>query len=449
MADTTTNDAAKTAFLQAYQGLRENLPGGDYPWLRDLRDSAITGFSERGLPTPKLESWKYTNLRDLRKLSLATDPRAGEHISIDRAPSLLPGGAACHRLVFVSGTFRADLSNTGNLPPGVELRSLADCLESDPGGLEGAIGGIAGENDQALLQLNTALATDGFVLRLKAGTVLPLPIEIVHLSGANQELLAFHPRNLVVLEEGCQATLIENHCSLGRSASFGNFVTEISLAQGATLHHFKVQSESGESFHLATGHIDVGRNAHYDSFSLTIGSRLSRNETNVRLSGEGGQCHLNGAYLVRNTQHCDNTTVIEHLVPHTTCHEVFKGVIDDKARAVFQGQIIVHRNAQKANGHQLSKALLLSDQAEIDHKPELKIYADDVMCSHGATAGDLDHDALFYLRSRGLPEAKARSMLIEAFLAETIGEISAEGLCPALMASIGHWLADAERDIAL
>ena len=135
--------------------------------------------------------------------------------------------------------------------------------------------------------------------------------------------------------------------------------------------------------------------------------------------------------------------------PNTTCHEVFKGVIDDKARAVFQGRIVVHRDAQQSNGHQLSKALLLSDQAEIDQKPELKIYADDVMCSHGATAGDLDHDALFYLRSRGLPEAKARSMLIEAFLAETIGEISAEGLCPALMASIGHWLADADRDIAL
>jgi Fe-S cluster assembly protein SufD len=179
---------------------------------------------------------------------------------------------------------------------------------------------------------------------------------------------------------------------------------------------------------------------------MTTGARLSRNEVSVRLAGEGADCHLNGAYLVRGQQHCDNTTRIDHLVPNTSCSEVFKGVVDDQARAVFQGKLVVHRDAQHTRGHQLSKVLLLSDKAEIDTKPELEIYADDVICSHGATAGDLDHDALFYLRARGIPEQAARSMLIEAFLAETVDKIASNGICPALMASIGHWLAGRRGD---
>jgi Fe-S cluster assembly protein SufD len=173
---------------------------------------------------------------------------------------------------------------------------------------------------------------------------------------------------------------------------------------------------------------------------------LTRNEITVRLEGAGAECHLNGAYLMRGRQHCDNTTTIEHLVPETSCREVFKGVLDDEARAVFQGRIVVHPGAQKSNGHQLSKALLLSDRAEIDTKPELEIYADDVLCSHGATAGALDDEALFYLRSRGIPEAKARRMLIEAFLAEAINSIAAEGLCPALMSGVVAWLTTAGEE---
>jgi len=234
--------------------------------------------------------------------------------------------------------------------------------------------------------------------------------------------------------------VIEHHVSLGGGATFANSATEIELGDGALLHHYKMQAEGPEAFNLGTLHASVGRNAHYDGFGMSLGARLSRNEVAVRLDGEGARCHLNGAYMMRGRQHCDNTTVIEHVVPHTSCREVFKGVLDDEARAVFQGRIVVHPDAQQSDGHQLSKAMLLSEKAEIDAKPELEIYADDVKCSHGATAGDLDHEALFYLRSRGLPEARARNLLIEAFLTESVEAIAAADLCPAFLASIADWL---------
>ena len=281
---------------------------------------------------------------------------------------------------------------------------------------------------------------DGLVLRLARDVRVATPIEVIYIAAADQAPLACHPRTLILLEPGAHATLIEHHISLGDQATLSNGVTEVHLKDGATLHHYKMQAEGPEAFHLNTLHALVERDAHYDTFEMTLGAQLSRNEISVRLVGPGANCHVNGAYLMRGKQHCDTTTVIEHLAPHTSCREVFKGVLDDRSRAVFQGRIVVHPGAQKADGHQLTKTMLLSDQAEIDAKPELEIYADDVKCSHGATAGELDKQALFYLRARGIPEAQARSILVEAFLSETIDAIAAEDLCPAFLASIADWL---------
>lgn len=429
------------AFNEHFGALRDHLPGQNLSWLTALRQRGLDRFAKNGLPTPRMEAWKYTSLRPIEKVDFAAEGVPRACISIDRAPSLLPEATESHRLVFVDGHFRSDLSRLGELPEGARIATLGEQMVDDPDWLHGHLDHLEAPLVQPMLALNTAMMMNGFVLRLARGTVLPHPIEVIHLGGAGDAPLAYHPRNLVVLEEGSQATLIE-HCShLGEQPYFSNSMTEISVADGATLRHYKLQADALNAFHLATVKAEVGRDATYDSFCMTTGARLSRNEVSVRLSGQGADCHLNGAYLVRGEQHCDNTTVVDHLVPNTTCREVFKGVVDDKARAVFQGKLKVHRDAQHTNGHQLSKVLLLSDRAEINAKPELEIYADDVVCSHGATAGDLDHDALFYLRARGIPEAAARSMLIEAFLGESVDQIAAEGLCPALMASIGHWLA--------
>lgn len=439
-------------FTAHYDALRDALPGQDLPWLSRLREDALARFSESGLPTPRQESWKYTNLRPLEKAGFGADGAPRACISIDRAPSLLPSASDHHRLVFVDGHYRADLSTLGPLPEGAELTTLREMLGKDPDWLEQHLGAQAlrdqsGNDSQTLLALNTAMMMNGFVLHLAKGTVLADPIEIVHLGGAGDGPLAYHPRNLVVMEPGSQATLIEHYTHMGEQPYYANIGTEVSLAEGAVLHHYKLQADALNAFHTATVHAEVAAGALYDAFGMTTGARLSRNEIAVRLAGEEANCHLNGAYLVRGEQHVDNTTKIDHLVPSTSCSEVFKGVIDDQARAVFQGKITVHRDAQHTNGHQLSKVLLLSDKAEIDAKPELEIYADDVACSHGATAGDLDHDALFYLRARGIPEKAARAMLIEAFLAESVHNIAAQGLCPALMSSIGHGLADRRGDL--
>ena len=436
---------SEVPFTDHYSDLRDALPGQDLPWLGRLRAGALADYSRQGLPTPRQESWKYTSLRPLEKVGFGADGAPRACISIDRAPSLLPAASEHHRLVFVDGHYRADLSSAGKLPDGAQFTTLREVLTKEPDWLERHLGKLSGEpgsrESQPLLALNTAMMMNGFVLRLAEGVVLHEPIEVVHLGGAGDRPLAYHPRNLIVMAPRSQATLIEHYTHMGEQPYYTNCGTEVALAEGAVLHHYKLQADALNAFHTATVHAEVAADALYDAFGMTTGAQLSRNEIAVRLAGEGANCHLNGAYLMRGKQHCDNTTKIDHLVPNTACSEIFKGVVDDSARAVFQGKITVHRDAQHTNGHQLSKVLLLSDRAEIDAKPELEIYADDVVCSHGATAGDLDHDALFYLRARGIPEAAARSMLIEAFLAESVHNIAAQGICPALMSSIGHWLA--------
>ena len=436
--------SAVETFVQQFGAAREALPGRGLPWLERKRAQGIAKLSDLGLPGPQLEDWKYTSLRALDKADFRFSPHEFGPAKIDRVPSLLPSVTSCHRLVFVDGHFNAGLSSIEALPEGVVLDTLSAVLASNPDLLEPHL--LAGDDDDgaALLALNSAMMAEGFVLHLAAGVNLLAPVEIVQLSNAPAAggPLAYHPRNLILLEAGAQATLLEHHSGLGEAANFTNIATNVVLGEAALLRHYKLQNEDLGAIHLSNLRALVGKAASYDAFTLSIGAQLSRNEALVRLEGEGASCHLNGAYLMRGKQHCDNTTQIDHLVPETSCREIFKGVLDDEARAVFQGRIVVHKDAQKTNGHQLSKVLLLSDRAEIDTKPELEIYADDVLCSHGATVGDLDHDALFYMRSRGIPEPQARAMLIEAFLAEAINAIAAEGLCPALMTSVGHWLAD-------
>jgi Fe-S cluster assembly protein SufD len=442
--ETMPDSTPVQSFVEQFGALRGELPGAALPWLSDLRAAGIERFASLGLPRPDVEAWKYTRLRPLETTGF-TPAGTADAVSIDGLPALLPQGGIDHRVIFVNGRLRQCLSMPGELPEGVELGGLADALQRDPEALAANLGRIGEPDGQSMLALNTAMMRDGLVLRVKRGVSVSLPIEVAYVGASGKDPLAFHPRNLIVLEPGSRATVVEHHVGLGAGAYFANSGTEIRIEDGAQLHHYKIQEEGAEAVHVATLHAHLGRDALYDGFTLTTGGRVSRHEVSVRLAGLGAECHLNGAYMVRGEQHCDTTTTIEHLMPQTSCREVFKGVIDEKARAVFQGRIVIHPKAQQSNGHQLSKALLLSDQAEIDTKPELEIYADDVKCSHGATAGDLDRDALFYLRARGIPEDAARDILIEAFLADTINEIAAEGLCPALMASVGHWLSSATK----
>ena len=435
-------NSGATDFEAVFTDRRASLPGADLAWLTELRESGINQFRRHGLPTPRTEAWKYTNLRPLHKVAFAAAPALSNQTPIepDKVPSLLPSGEHVRRLVLTEGRFNPELSSIGDLPPGVSLEPLAQAIRRDPGGLQSYLGRIAHPVGQPMLALNTALMEDGVVLRVGRGAVLSEPVEVLHLGGLSDHAVAYHPRLLVLLEADSRAVLVEHFVGLGEQAYFANGATEIRVAEGARLDHVKVQAEGSAATHLTSCHVWLDRQATFISFSLALGAQLSRNEVHVRLEGEGARCRVNGAYLMRGKQHCDNTTLIEHLKPETSCREVFKGVLDDQSRGVFQGRILVHRGADKTDGHQLSKALLLSDRAEIDAKPELEIYADEVKCSHGATAGDIDEQALFYLRARGIPEARARSLLIQAFLDEALDEVGIPALHEALLSRVAAWL---------
>jgi Fe-S cluster assembly protein SufD len=436
-------NAGATDFNAVFADRRARLPGADLGWLTELRESGINQFRRHGLPTPSNEAWKYTNLRPLGKVAFEAASPVATPIGRDRVPSLLPTDGHARRLVLTEGRFSPDLSNIGALPTGVSLEPLAQAIRRDPGGLQSYLGRIGHPVGQPMLALNTALMEDGVVLRVGRGAVLSEPVEVVHLGGLSDRAVAYHPRLLVLLEADSRAVLVEHFAGLSDQTYFANAATEIRVAEGARLDYVKVQDEGAAATHLASCHVWLDRQATFISFSLALGARLSRNEIHVRLEGEGARCRVNGAYLMRDSQHCDNTTLIEHLKPDTSCREVFKGILDDRSRGVFQGRIMVHRGADKTDGHQLSKALLLSDRAEIDIKPELEIYADDVKCSHGATSGDIDEEALFYLRARGIPEARARSLLIQAFLDEALDEVGIPALHEALLSRVSAWLGTA------
>lgn len=414
-------------YLEAFAQAQASLPGGETA--QSLRAEAIEALKARGLPTRRDEAWKFTKLK-LDGFAPASESDA--EITPDALPSLpFPS----HRLVFVNGRFRGELSDEGI------GESLAEALPA----LAGELGADLDLTELPMAALNTAFFVDGLVLKLREAP--DKPIHLVSIGAADGETAPlFQPRHLIEIESGA-ATVIESHLALGGTGRYAaNGVTEIAVGRNARLTHIKLQDESREALHISTSRVRVAEGGIYNSYVLSVGAALSRNEIHLSLDGEGASCRLDGAYLQDGQQHCDITTVITHAVPGTTSREVVKGALDGKARGVFQGKISVAPDAQKSDGRMLNKTLLLSDKAEIDTKPELEIFADDVQCAHGATAGELDSDGLFYLRSRGIPEAKARRLMIESFLADTLEGVEDEAIRELLMERIGAWLKKEEGE---
>lgn len=429
---------ASDPYLAQFEAVKSELPGADLAWLNGLREAGLRQVADLGLPTPKVEAWRYTNLNALRKIDFHPAPALANGVDATGLPTLLAPERQPLRLAFVNGRFRADLSSLDELPAGVTLAPLADRI----GTIEGRLGSLVKEDVSPLVGLNTAMTGDGVVLEIAANVTIERPIELVFVGGLSDDAVAWHPRNLILAGENSEATIVEQHVGLGGGQYFANSVTELVAEAGARLRHYRLQDEGAGGFHVNTLLAHIAGSAVLDNFVLSLGGQLSRNEIHVRLDGPGAEVRLNGAYAMTGRQHCDTTTFIDHASPNTSSSEVYKGVLDERARAVFQGKIAVRPQAQKTDGHQLSRALLLSPTCEIDTKPELEIYADDVKCSHGATAGELEDDALFYLRSRGVPEAEARNMLVTAFLDEIVDEIADEQIRDAFRARVEGWLAD-------
>ncbi|MDT8895914.1 Fe-S cluster assembly protein SufD [Halomonas sp. I1] len=403
-----------------------NAQRGDEPtWIAARRQAGAARFEALGFPHRRIEEWKYTNVRDIARgdFALATD---ADFSPATAAALTLPLDA--YRLTFVDGVFAPALSDLGSLPEGVQVMPLSRALEENHEAVGGPLGRLTGVDFSSFAALNTAFMEEGAVVRLAPRTVVDKPIVLQFLSRAGQQEVMSHPRILVEAGGRSEATLIEHHVGDAEAANFTNLVEEIILERGAILSHYKLQEAPLKDRHIASIHVEQARDSRYVSFNLNLGGGLVRNDLVSDLNGEGAEAIYNGLFYGQGRQHVDNHTLVNHNAPRTFSRENYKGILDDRAHGVFNGKVIVKRDSQQIEADQSNANLLLSDRAEIDTKPELEIYADDVKCAHGATTGQLDEEAVFALRTRGIDEQTARGLLTLAFAGEVMDRVDLDAV---------------------
>jgi Fe-S cluster assembly protein SufD len=428
--------AAETALAQAFSQARGRLPGDGA--ITAQRAAAFDVFAKNGLPHRRIEDWKYTDLRALMREAkpLAAPPDAAAKARAKTAGALL-GDVETRRLVFVDGAFVVELSDVAGLEPGLAVGSLADALSNGDPTLSSHLGKLAPASDAAVA-LNTALMGDGAVIRIAAGSTIERPIHLLFV--ASDKPAATFTRSLVVVEQGARAMLIESHEGPAGSDYQVNAALEIFIGDEAHVDHVKIIGEGADALHVSTLAAAIGARARFNAFTFTAGGAVVRNQLFLKFDGEDTVAGIRGATLIKGRQHADTTLIADHAARGCQSREMFKTVLDDEAHGVFQGRIIVRPHAQKTDAKMMTRALLLSERAEADNKPELEIFADDVQCGHGATAGALDDDLKFYLMARGIPQPEAEALLIRAFLGEAIEGIEHAGLREALMDAVVAWL---------
>jgi Fe-S cluster assembly protein SufD len=428
--------AAETALAQTFAQARARLPGGGAIAAR--RQAAFDVFASEGLPHRRVEDWKYTDLRALMRDSkpLASPPDARAKAKAKHAGALI-GDVDARRLVFVDGAFVPELSDLAALEEGLEISSLADALSEPTALLDAHLGKLAPVADVAVA-LNTALMGDGAVIRVSTGSTIERPLHLVFTS--SEEPTASFVRSLVVVEPSARVMLIESHDGPAGSDYQKNAALELFVGDKAHVDHVKIIGEGDGALHVSTLAAAIGAHARFNTFTFTSGGAIVRNQLFLNFDGEETVAHIGGASLLRARQHADTTLVANHIARGCQSREVFKSVLDDEAHGVFQGRIVVKPGAQQTDAKMMTRALLLSDRAEADNKPELEIFADDVQCGHGATAGALDEELKFYLMARGIPTAEAEALLIQAFLGEAVEGIEYAGLREALMDQVAAWL---------
>jgi Fe-S cluster assembly protein SufD len=431
--------AAETALAANFVAAKCALPGAGA--VAALREDAFARFESDGLPHRRVEEWKYT---DLRALMREARPLAGvpDAAAIGRArdAGALLASIEARRIVFVDGAFAPELSDLAGLEAGLTIRSLGEVLAAGDPQVAAHLGKVVPTNDVAVA-LNTAFMGDGAVIHVAAGAALARPIHLVF-ANAGGEPAAVFIRSLVVIERGARAMLVESHEGSGEHQV--NTALELVVGDEAHVDHVKITGAGAGALHISTLMASIGAHARFNEFLFTAGAAVVRNQLFVRFDGEGTIAGIRGASLLKGRQHADTTLVADHAVAGCTSRETFKSVLDEEGRGVFQGKIIVRPHAQQTDAKMATHALLLSDMAEADNKPELEIFADDVQCGHGATSGDLDEDLLFYLKARGIPAKEAEALLIQAFVGEAVEGIEHAGLRDALMDQVAAWLAARE-----
>jgi Fe-S cluster assembly protein SufD len=421
----STTVAQLDTYLDSFNAFQKTAAGHDLAWLKKLRQSAFARFAEVGFPTTHDEDWRFTNVAAIAKAAFRLATAGAKSVTKDAVASFALPSALC-QLVFVDGYFVPEFSVIGALPRGVKVTSLADAINTDPASLEAHLGRYLDIQRDAFLALNTAFAHDGGYVFVPKNTVVEQPIHLLFVSTSSDSPLMTHPRNLIVAEDGSQVAVVEDYVSLGSGVTFSNTATELVAGGSAVVSHYMIEREDTNAFNISTLRMQQGRSSNVSTHSILLGGGLVRNNVHPVLNGDGAECLINGLFLGDGTQHLDNYMLVEHAQPHCESRQFYNGILDGKAHGVFHGRIIVHKDAQKTDAKQTNRNLLLSDDAQIDTKPQLEIYADDVKCTHGATIGQIEENALFYLRSRGIDERSARKLLLLAFANECLDRMKEE-----------------------
>jgi Fe-S cluster assembly protein SufD len=421
---------SRTAYLSTFARLEQKLGREGDSWFHRVRKEAIGRFAELGFPTTKLEEWKFTNVDPIARLPFHSSEFRADGLPTERLAELPLAHAAfeqhCSRIVFINGHYNPQLSSR-ELQEGLIASTLASAIERNTPSVKQHLARYAGFQQNAFVALNTAFLQDGAFIEIPSGVRLDAPIYLLFVSTAD-EPIASHPRSLIIACDGSEASIVEDYLAVGDGVYFTNAVTEIVAGANSVIDHYKLQDENEEAFHIATVQVHQSRSSIFTHHSISFGGALVRNDVNVALDGEGAECTLNGLYVAAHKQHVDNHTVIDHIKPHCNSRETYKGILDDKASAVFNGSIIVRKDAQKTDARQSNKNLLLSENATINSKPQLEINADDVKCSHGTSIGHLDDDSIYYLRSRGIGEKEARSVLTYGFANDVLNKMKLDAV---------------------
>ena len=425
-------------YLADFVDLQEERETLDPSWLKELRKDAMQVFTQKGFPTLKDEPWRFTNVSPIARTDFTLAPLG----RIDEASlaSLDFSDFGIPRMVFVNGRLAPEFCTGLDRLEGVRVLSLSQAIDSGEPLLERYYGRCADYEDHAFSALNLAFSSEGTFIHVAKGAVVEVPLHLLHIHTAAVDPYRVHPRTLLVSEESSEFTFLESFLGTADNVYLCSPVTEAVVGDNSKIDHYRLQRESRHAFHMGVNQVQQGRDSSYVSCGIDLGATLTRNDLSCVLNGEGGWAGLNGLYLLNQKQHVDNFTTLRHGAAHCDSREMFKGILDDSARGIFRGRIIVDKGAQKTDSKQTNQNLLLSDNAFVNTKPQLEIYADDVKCTHGATIGQLDETALFYFRSRGIHQTAARSLLVYAFASEVLETLNVAPLKEALISYLTEWL---------
>jgi Fe-S cluster assembly protein SufD len=410
-------------YLASFPQFEKQIASRDTAWLNQIRNNAISQFKGTGFPTTRDEEWRFTSVSPIAKVPFRLLHGNCNGLAAADMANFAFSDSECAQLVFVDGRYCANFSCVQDLADGTRVMNLTEALREEPGLVQAQLARQTSVNQNAFAALNAAFMADGAFVQIPPGRIGKTFIHLIFLSTGRAEPTVSFPRNLIIVGKRSQTRVVESYVGIRKGLYFTNAVTEIVLEEGGILDHYKLQRESEEAFHIATMHVLQGHDSNFIAHSLSLGGSIVRNDVHITLNEQGGNCILNGLYVTKGRQHVDNHTSIDHAKPNCTSRELYKGILDDESSGVFTGRIMVRKGAQKTNAKQTNKNLLLSESALVNTKPQLEIFADDVKCTHGATIGRLDDEALFYLRSRGIEESSARTLLTYAFATEILSEV--------------------------